>query len=129
MSEDMSEEEIVWKLRSQIFEGEPKAILIRARELLGMRGHQAVRPTVSEPLKQDLYRICAQIAKLAENISARAAEEEKELRWIAEQVSRLSAQISAPETERKRTEESAVESEEERKKRIWWKEKDERDLV
>jgi hypothetical protein len=125
MSSESNEQEIVWKLRAQIFEGDPRSVLSKARELLSVGEHESHHAASSEHLKRELYRLSGQVAKLAQRFSERAKEEERELHWLAEEVARLAGQFSGKEKEGKKREEKEEESEEEKTKKAYWRVKDE----
>jgi hypothetical protein len=129
MAEDMNDQEIVWKLRALIFEGDPRDIMAKARELLAVTGREGQSPTASEAVKKEVYEIGGQVAKLAQRLSERANEDQKQLQFIAEQVVKLGRQIYGEEKVGRIKEEREKQTEEEKKRKAWYREKDERDLA
>jgi hypothetical protein len=134
MADEASEEEILWKLRAELYGGKPGEILQKARDLLGVKGHRGPSPTELEPLKQKVSELAARVARQAQTVSDWAKEQEKELRRIAEEVGNLTQRISGAVKAGGEKEEGVKKSEEEGKKeeedltRIY-EEKDARDLA
>jgi hypothetical protein len=131
MAEDTSESRIVRKLRAELWEGDPRTILNKVREILGEYvGHG---PAVSEAVREEIYRMSSKITRLAHKISEHAREQERELDSIAEEVGKLAGQLARGERERggRKRDDWETEGEEEKKKKEKerWRDKDDRDLA